>query len=62
MNVAPSRSSLKKEPQLDRENVVSGHIKKFLAHIETREINSHQGRDPGDAGLRKSTRRKKTDE
>ena len=42
----PSRQSLKREPQLDRENFVNGHIKKFLAHVETREIKKHISSDP----------------
>lgn len=38
----PSKVSLRREPpQLDRENIVAGHLKKFLAHIETREIKTH---------------------
>ena len=46
LKATPSRQSLKREPQLDRENFVNGHIKKFLAHVETREIKKHISSDP----------------
>ena len=59
MNVVPSRASLKKEPQLDRENFVNGHLKKFLAHVETREIKSQHGLENlSNADHKKSPRRK----
>lgn len=58
LNEVPSRKSLKKEPQLDRENFVNGHIKKFLAHVETREI---QQFEPGSSTLMKRAKFKKND-
>lgn len=39
---APSKASLRKqESKLDKENFVSGHLRKFLAHVETREVKAH---------------------
>ena len=62
MNLVPSRTSLKKEPMLDRENFVNGHIKKFLAHVETREIKTHHGIESSPANRHTSSRKKKPDE
>ena len=60
LNGEPSRRSLKKEPQLDRENFVNGHLKKFLAHVETREIKQYE---PGSSPKHtKSSRVKRTDQ
>ena len=38
MSTVDRQSRKKPEPQLDRENIVAGHIQRFLAHVETRDI------------------------
>ena len=63
LHMASSKASLKKEPQLDRENFVNGHLKKFLAHVETRELNRGSTTwDPQSATQHtKTTKRSKLD-
>ena len=58
LKLAPSNASLRKEPQLDRENYVSGHLKKFLAHVETREIKKSSHWESAQATAPKSVRSK----
>ena len=49
-----NRQSRKKEPQLDRENIVAGHIQRFMAHVETRDISKGYDGQSGRIGSNRS--------